>query len=118
MAESTTIERKTEVRTDDHNDAKPYLVAHRLLDFLLFIIEGFLLLRFIFQLAGANLVGFVRFIYGISEIFMMPFRFIFPTSAAGEVVIEWSVLVAMIIYALIFYAIRKGIEVVYTADKE
>ncbi|GEM_PF-5249190 len=112
-----TIVRETRQAVVD-NEAKPYLLAHRIMDFFLFLIEGFLLLSFIFQATAANqTAGFVRFVDDAAEILMLPFRFIFPSASAGNVVIDWSILVAMLIYALIFYAVRKAIGVVYTADQ-
>ena len=58
---------------------KPYLVIHRLLDFILFLIQGILLLDFILLLAGANRgVSFFQIIDGLANILMTPFRFILP----------------------------------------
>lgn len=65
-----------------------------------------LLLRLIFKAFGANPGSpIVAFIYSLTNVFLAPFRGIFEVAQAGEVVIEPSVLVAIIIYSLL----AKGI---------
>ncbi|MCD8484049.1 YggT family protein [Candidatus Woesebacteria bacterium] len=100
------------------NQDKPYLVMHQFLDFGLFLIEGFLLLSFLLKMAGANrATGFVQFVLGISDVLMAPFQFIFPVAQTGQYVFDWSILVAMLVYALIVIALRQAIAMVYTADR-
>jgi uncharacterized protein YggT (Ycf19 family) len=82
----------------------------RLVDYIVYIIVSLLLLRFVLKLFGANsATPFVDFIYSIAGFFLAPFQFIFANSAAPEPgsVIEWSVLVAIIVYWLIAVAITK-----------
>lgn len=120
MSPTTVTTRK--VTTDeeppqiDRSD-RPYLVLFQFFDFIFLLIEGLLLTRFILRATGANpAAGFVQFVYGISDIFMAPFRLIFPASAAGGFVVEWSVLLAMLVYGLIYYLIRKVISMAYVAE--
>jgi len=99
------------------NQARPYLVAFQFFDFLFLLIEGLLLTRFLLQATGAYAgAGFVQFVYSLTAIFMAPFRLVFPASATGEIVVEWSVLLAMMVYALVYYLIRKLIAMVYAAE--
>lgn len=101
------------------HDEKPYFLSYKMVNYLLGIVESLLLLRFLFKLTGANPgAGIVQFIYDLSEIFMLPFRFIFPTVAAGTIRLEWSVLVAMGLYALLVYGIVGLIDLFRTAETD
>jgi len=55
---------------------------------------------------GANAQSaFVQFIYSVSAIFMAPFSAIFKTTVVEGAKLEWSILVAMAVYALIGWGI-------------
>ena len=77
------------------------------------ILEVLLLFRFVFQLLGANPnSGFVNFIYALTGLFVAPFYGIFgrPVTSDGTVttsVFDPSTLVAMVVYALVGWAIVK-----------
>lgn len=115
MPTDTTV---TQTRQTVSSEDKPYLMVHKVLDFILMLIEGFLLLSFIFKATGANQgAGFVQLVEGVADALMVPFRFIFPAASAGQIVVDWSMLVAMLVYALIFYVIRKAVGLAYTADR-
>src|SRR6267143_1579538 len=60
------------------------------------IIEGLLLIRLVLKLLGANPhAGFTTFIYGLTDVFMAPFRNLLPTiGSSSGAVLEVSVLVA------------------------
>ncbi|MDP1858237.1 MAG: hypothetical protein Q8K82_06185, partial [Gemmatimonadaceae bacterium] len=60
------------------------------------VIGVLIAIRFVLLLLGANAqAGFVRMIYGVSGIFMMPFVAIFKTQRVSPgAVFEWSALVA------------------------
>jgi hypothetical protein len=62
------------------------------------IIALLLLLRFTFLLLGANQVGIVSFILVLTEIFIAPFRGIFPSPSSGEAYFDTASLVAIVIY--------------------
>lgn len=114
---TTTVTQQTTANTKVSNEDKPYLVVHQIMDFVLSLIEGFLALDFILLMTGANRgAGFFQLVDGITDFFMIPFRYIFPVSSAGGSVIDWSIIIAMFVYALAFYAFRKAIAVIYTAD--
>lgn len=109
--------------TTDHTEttsANKYTVrslTFQIIDLVMGIITGVLFLRFIWLLAGANpAAGFVEFIYSISDAFMAPFRFIFPTTSTGEVVIDWSILVAIVVYSLGFALLKQLASVILTAQ--
>jgi YGGT family len=71
--------------------------------------------RFALLLLGANEAsGFVRFIYGLSRPFVLPFQGIFGEPTLGASVIEWASLVGIIVYALVAYGLARLIELIYT----
>lgn len=73
---------------------------------LLEIIGLVLLLRLILRLFGANPNNtFANLVYSLSDVFMIPFRGIFPTTSLEGFVFDWSVLVAMIAYAIVGYLV-------------
>jgi hypothetical protein len=73
------------------------------------ILEGLLALRFILKLIAANPnSGFAQFIYGITDLFMLPFMGLTATpSTSGGIVLEIPTLVAIIVYALLAWVIVK-----------
>jgi hypothetical protein len=81
------------------------------------IIEGLLAIRFVLKLLGANpQAGFTSFIYGLTDTFMAPFRNLFPTVATGSssgAVMETSVVIAIIVYALIAYVLARLIVIIF-----
>ena len=65
------------------------------------ILEGLLGLRFIFKLIGVNAAApFAKLIYGFTDLFVMPFQNLIGTPAAGNMVMEISTIIAMIVYLL------------------
>jgi hypothetical protein len=87
------------------------------LTYLVFgIIEGLLLIRLVLKLLGANpLAGFSKFIYGLTDVFMAPFRNLLPTvgSSSSGAVLETSVVIAVIVYALIGWVLARLIVIVF-----
>ena len=93
-----------------------YLKGHYIVFYILGVIEVLLAFRFVFKLLGANpQSGFVGFIYSISEIFVAPFFSIFKQvlSKGAEVpsVLEPATLIAMFVYAVIFWGIAQLIKI-------
>lgn len=80
-------------------------IAGSVLAFLL----GF---RFALKAFGANSeAGFVQFVYGVSDVFLAPFRAVFSTDQVEGSVFEWSTLVAIAVYLLVAWAIVSLIRV-------
>jgi hypothetical protein len=70
--------------------------------------------RFALLLLGASEAsGFVRFIYGLSTPFMLPFVGIFGEPTFGASVVEWASVVGIIVYLLVGAGIAKLIDVAY-----
>src|SRR5574338_1129716 len=78
-------------------------IAINLLNFFLAVVEGFLGMRFLLKLFGANASnGFVGWIYDMSGGLLDPFRGIFPAKVLeNRYVFEFTTLFAMLMYAII-----------------
>lgn len=89
-------------------------VAVNLLNFFVTVVEGFLGLRFILKLFGANGGNaFVSWVYDMSDVLLDPFRGIFPTKVfENRYVLEFSTLFAMLMYAVIGLVIMAIINAV------
>lgn len=85
----------------------------RIVSWVFTVIVVFLGLRFILLLLGANEANaFVAFVYAIAGIFMAPFATVFPQTDAGGSTFQWSILVAMLVYALISWGILALIRAI------
>lgn len=87
-----------------------------LIYFIFGILEVLMAFRFVFKLAGASVSStFVRFIYSITGIFILPFEGIFRKGIAQGVettsVLEPSTIVALVVYVLLAWGIVKLIGV-------
>lgn len=86
--------------------------------YFFYVIETLLLFRFLLKLFAANpSAGFTNFIYTLSSIFMAPFRFVFQNNAVGGSVFEWSTLLAMLVYWVLFWGIIKLVLVNRPVDQ-
>ncbi len=84
--------------------------------YLLFgIVDGLLLIRLVLKLLAANpLAGFSKFIYGLTDVFMAPFRNLLPTVGGGSgSVLEMSTVIAIIVYALIGWALVRLVAIMF-----
>lgn len=89
---------------------KTFAVLYYVLD----IIEAVLALRVIFKLLGANPAsGFTSLLYSTTAPLVAPFAGIFRTPTVQGSVLEWSTIVAMIIYALVAYAIVQLLRIAW-----
>jgi hypothetical protein len=72
------------------------------------ILEVLIALRIVLKLIGANPESpIVALIYGFTYLFLFPFEGMTATPAAGSMVLEISSFFAMVIYALIAWAVER-----------
>jgi hypothetical protein len=107
-----------EVSTSQHEVGQEGRVATfkatQLIWLLLGILEALLALRFIFKLIGVNAAnGFAQFLYGLTGIFVAPFASLTGAPASNNMVFEFSTLIAMIIYALVGWALERIVYVLF-----
>ena len=81
----------------------------RVIYFIFGVIEALIAIRVVLRLLGANpRSGFASFIYNITGPFVAPFRGLFNEPALStNQVLEFSSIVAIIVYALLAYAIVR-----------
>ncbi len=78
------------------------------------ILEVLILLRIMLKALGANAASpIATFIYGFTDLFLWPFQGLTGTPTAGGMVLEISSLIAVVVYALIAYALAKIIWVIF-----
>jgi uncharacterized membrane protein len=79
---------------------------------ILSLLEISLGLRFVLKLIAANAKsGFAVFMYGITAPFLVPFTALVGTPASGRVILEVTTLIAMAVYALLFWIIVRVLRV-------
>ncbi|HEX9133179.1 MAG TPA: hypothetical protein VF844_12880 [Ktedonobacteraceae bacterium] len=96
----------------------------KLNDYLLWfltVLEVTLLIQFFLKLIGAiqsNL--FAGFMYALTVIPLFPFTGIVTSTklGTGGAVIEWSTLIAMAVYFLVFYALRRFLHILISSPEE
>jgi hypothetical protein len=92
------------------------------LQWLLFALEMLFLLRFVLKLVGADPTNpFAQALYNFTGFFLYPFEGIVPSTPLGTkgvAVIEWSTLVGMAVYALLFYLVRLLLHIMISRPEE
>ncbi len=85
----------------------------RLIWSVLALLEVMLGLRFLLKLIGANAAsGFGTFVYGLTGLFVAPFTGLLSFWTSGESILEVTTLVAMAIYALLFWGMVRVLAMV------
>ncbi len=80
--------------------------------FIFGAIEVLLAFRLILKITGANLASdFVKFIYGITGIFTLPFQGIFRQTAASTSIFEPATLFAIFVYIILAWGIVKLVRI-------
>lgn len=84
------------------------------------VMEITLLIRFLLKLIGADKFNpFAGFLYALTDIILYPFSSIIPARELGGLpVLEGSTLIAMGIYWLIFWAVRRFLQILITSPDE
>jgi len=88
--------------------------ATQLVWLFLGILEALLGLRFFLKLIAANPASPIAvFIYGFTGLFLLPFAGLTGTPQAGGMILEFSTVIAMLVYALIGWALERLIWVIF-----
>ncbi len=108
-----TEEVKTEHPQKIFEKKKAIFRSHQIIWYILTFIEFLLGFRVAFKAIGANpFSGFVNLIYAITDPLALPFSGIVRASVSGSSVIEWSTIVAAIIYFLIAWGLVELLQFV------
>lgn len=110
---------KTESTQKVFQQKKTIFRFYQVIWYILGVIETLLLFRFALKAFGANpFTGFVSFVYGVTDPLVLPFQGIFRISGQGIYTIEWSTLVAVVVYALIAYGLVEIFQLVKPVSKD
>ena len=112
------LQKQTSVRTSQRDAGHEQRVfsfkATQLIWLGLVLLEALIALRIGLKLIGANPESlFASFIYGFSTLFLFPFEGLIGSPAAAGVVLELSSLIAMVVYALLAWALERIVWVIF-----
>jgi len=86
---------------------------NRILWSILALLEILLAFRFVLRLIAANPdSGFSVLMYGVTGVFVWPFFGLIPTPTSGGSALELTTLIAMVVYALIFWGFAYVIRLI------
>jgi uncharacterized membrane protein len=89
------------------------LQVNRIMWSIMAFLEILLAFRFVLRLIAANPdSGFAVLMYGITGVFVAPFNGLITTPSSGGSALEVTTLIAMVVYALIFWGIAYVIKMV------
>ena len=110
------------VTTETKSVATSSLKIEYLIYFAFGVLEILLAFRLVLKLMGASVTsGFVRFIYSLTGVFILPFEGIFRRGFTQGIettsVLEPSTLVALIVYAVLVWGIVK-LTRIFSGEKQ
>ena len=105
---------QTEHPQKTYEKKKTIFRTYQVIWYILGVIEILLTFRVLLKMLGANINSpFVSLIYIITDPLAGPFNGIFGVSVSAEgAALEWSTFVAMIVYALIAFAIVQLMQLI------
>jgi len=111
-------DRMTEVKSVQHEPEREQRIftfkVTQLIWLALGILEALIALRIGLKLIGANPESpIVAVIYGLTYLFLFPFEGMVATPTSGSIVLELSSFFAMVIYALIAWAVERIVWVIF-----
>ena len=103
------------VDTSDVQQRRVFTFKATQMIWLLFgILEALLGLRIFLKLIGANPANpFAAFLYKLTELFVFPFVGLPSTPAVGNMVLEISTFIAMLVYGLIAWAAERLVWLIF-----
>lgn len=121
--EETTVSSSKPVGTGspqkEYQTKKAIFRTYQVVWYILGIIEVLLAFRVVLKLLGANTQsGFTSFVYGISDPLALPFAGILGITGISDMVLEWSTLIAMAVYAVVAYGIVALFQLVKPTNPE
>ncbi len=91
--------------------------TYQVIWYILGVIEVLLAFRVLLGLLGANRAsGFGGLIYTLSAPFAVPFRGVVAASNFGTSIMEWSTLIAMLVYLIIAFGLVKLFKLIKPTD--
>lgn len=119
MLEPETVELKTSQRVLNQEQRLFTFKATYVIWLVLVMLEGLLAVRVGLKLIGANPDNpFAALVYNLSDLLLFPFIGLMGTPAVDGLVLEVSTLIAMVVYALVFWAIERVVWVIFYRPRE
>jgi hypothetical protein len=114
MTDNRVSETRTTQKEPDRERRIFTFKATQLVWLLFGVLEALLALRIGLKLIGANAASPVAaFLYGFTGLFLWPFAGLIGTPEAGGLVLELTTVIAMVVYALIAWALERIIWVIF-----
>ena len=114
MSERQVSEVKTSQREPNREQRIFTFKATYMIWLLVVMLEGLIALRIGLKLIGANPASPIAvFIYGFTSLFLFPFEGLMGAPAAGNMVLEISSVIAMVVYALLAWALERIVWVIF-----
>jgi hypothetical protein len=89
-------------------NVRPLYRGTQIVWYIFYVVETILLFRFILKLIGANTgAGFTQFVYALSYPFAAPFLYVVGSPHVLGSIIEWSTLLAMVVYWVVAWGIVR-----------
>ena len=112
--ESRTTEVTSSQREPERDQRVFTFKATQLIWLLFGILEALIVLRIGLKLIGANPDSLiVALIYGFTTLFLFPFAGLVGSPTVGNMVLELSSMFAMLIYALIAWAVERTVWLIF-----
>lgn len=112
--ESRTTEVTSSQREPERDQRIFTFKATQLIWLLFGILEALIVLRIGLKLIGANPESLVvAMIYGLTTLFLFPFAGLVGSPTVGNMVLELSSMFAMLIYALIAWAVERTVWLIF-----
>lgn len=123
IKETVTTTGKTKNTNPASREATSSQTAEYVIYYLLGALEVLLAFRLIFKLAGASMSsGFVKFVYGLTGLFVMPFEGIFRKAYSQGVetasILEPSTIVAILVYAVLAWGLVKLVAILSGEEQQ
>lgn len=78
------------------------------------VIDGMMVIRLVLKLLGANpTAAFANWIYNVTAYFLAPFHNILPTIGTEQSQLEMSVVIAILVYALLGWALARLVGIIF-----
>ena len=93
---------------------KTILRSNQIIWYILGFIEVLLIFRLFLKMVGANqYTGFTSLIYSITAPLALPFSGVVGMSTTGSSVLEWSTIIAGVVYLCVAWGLVYLLEIVY-----
>lgn len=99
--QTVTVEKPQKV----YDTKKQIFHTNKVVWYILGVVEVLLAFRFVLKLLGANYGGFTNLIYSVTNPLTQPFAGIFGAVKAGDSLVEWTTLLAMVVYLVVAWGV-------------